>query len=162
MKTVSRFRGLGRPAQGQSLVEFAMVLPLLLVVAFIITEFGRALWIKNALTGAAGSAARAVIVSGIGTYEAVADSGANHFLVPMGMGIGDAGGTTIDTQIMTDAGSGKDYVSVLLSREFNFIPSGGAERALPTQPAAKGNRIPLGTVVITGSATMELQPSFQH
>jgi Flp pilus assembly protein TadG len=53
-------RGSGR---AQSLVEFAMVLPMLLVVGFIITEFGRALWIKNVLTQAAREGCRTAVVS---------------------------------------------------------------------------------------------------
>ena len=64
-----------RSDRGQSLVEFALVLPILLVVAFIITEFGRALWIKNLMTQAANQAARAAIVDGTQCLEPVVYEG---------------------------------------------------------------------------------------
>jgi Flp pilus assembly protein TadG len=43
--------------QGQSLLEFALVLPLLLLVLFGITEFGRAIMVTNVLNSASREAA---------------------------------------------------------------------------------------------------------
>jgi Flp pilus assembly protein TadG len=49
---------------GQSLVEFALVVPLLLVLVFGILEFSRAWMTKNVLTGAAREAVRVAVVPG--------------------------------------------------------------------------------------------------
>jgi Flp pilus assembly protein TadG len=49
-------------SQGQSLVEFALVLPLLLVVLFGILDFGRVIYAYNAISNAARTGARVAIV----------------------------------------------------------------------------------------------------
>ena len=49
---------------GQSLIEFALVLPILLLVLFGITEFGRAIMVTNVLYTAAREGARQGVVSG--------------------------------------------------------------------------------------------------
>ena len=49
--------------KGQSLVEFALVVPLLLLLVIGIAEFGRAWMARNVLTGAAREAVRAVVVT---------------------------------------------------------------------------------------------------
>ena len=51
---------------GQSLIEFALVLPILLLVLFGITEFGRAIMVKNVLHTAAREGARLAAVSSVG------------------------------------------------------------------------------------------------
>jgi Flp pilus assembly protein TadG len=48
---------------GQSLVEFALVVPLLLLLVIGIAEFGRAWMTKNILTGAAREAVRTVVIT---------------------------------------------------------------------------------------------------
>lgn len=50
-------------ARGNSVVEFALVLPILLLVVFGITEFGRAWLTVNALTTAAREGARLAVVT---------------------------------------------------------------------------------------------------
>ena len=52
-----------RQKRGQSVVEFALVFPLLLLVLFGITEFGRAWATQNVLTSAAREGARLAIVT---------------------------------------------------------------------------------------------------
>jgi len=54
---------LARDSRGQSVVEFALVLPLLLVLVFGITEFGRAWLTMNVLTSAAREGARLAVVT---------------------------------------------------------------------------------------------------
>lgn len=49
--------------KGLAIVELALLLPLLLLIVFGITEFGRALLIKNALTNAAREGARRASIS---------------------------------------------------------------------------------------------------
>jgi len=53
-----------RGNRGQSVVEFALVLPLLLMILFGITEFGRAWMTANILTSAAREGARLAVVTG--------------------------------------------------------------------------------------------------
>lgn len=50
--------------QGAAVVEFALVLPLLLMIIFGIIEFGRLFWVKEILTYAAREGGRAAIVPG--------------------------------------------------------------------------------------------------
>jgi Flp pilus assembly protein TadG len=49
--------------EGQSIIEFAVLLPILLLVLFGITEFGRAIMVKNVLHTAAREGARLAAVS---------------------------------------------------------------------------------------------------
>lgn len=49
--------------RGQAIIEFAMLLPILLLVLFGITEFGRAIMVKNILHTAAREGARLAVVS---------------------------------------------------------------------------------------------------
>lgn len=51
--------------RAQSLVEFALVLPILLLVLFGITEFGRAIMTKNVLHTASREGARLAVVSAV-------------------------------------------------------------------------------------------------
>lgn len=53
-----------RGNRGQSVVEFALVLPLLLAILFGITEFGRAWMTANLLTSAAREGCRLAVVTG--------------------------------------------------------------------------------------------------
>jgi len=50
--------------RGQSLVEFALVLPMFLLLLFGVTEFGRAWMTRNILTGASREAVRIAAVQG--------------------------------------------------------------------------------------------------
>jgi Flp pilus assembly protein TadG len=50
--------------QGQSIIEFAFLLPILLLVVFGIVEFGRALMTTNALYAASREGARVVAIGG--------------------------------------------------------------------------------------------------
>lgn len=56
-----------RSDHGQSVIEFALVLPILLLVVFGITEFGRALMTVNVLNAAAREGARVAAVGGDST-----------------------------------------------------------------------------------------------
>lgn len=152
----ARFRSSER---GQSLVEFAMVLPLLLVIGFIITEFGRALWVQNVLTEAAGNACRAAIVSSAATYQQVAETAANRILDASGMGTSATGGATVTSELV-DVGGGDVAVKVRVTRDFSFIPGGGGG-GLPTTPfAGTDHKVALGTFTIGGESIMDTQPAF--
>lgn len=160
MSVATRSRALWRGGRGQSLVEFALVLPMLLVVAFLVTEFGRALWVKNVLTEAAGNAARAAIVSNSTDYQTAAREAADRMLVPMGMGTTSTDPSTVTAVLETQ--SGTQVVRVTITRTFSFIPgsAGKAGHMLPTNPGAKGPFINMGDITITGESVMDTQPSF--
>jgi len=50
--------------RGQSVIEFALVLPLLLLIVFGVTEFGRAWMTMNVITAAAREGCRIAVVTG--------------------------------------------------------------------------------------------------
>ena len=66
---------------GQSLVEFALVVPLLLLLVIGIAEFGRAWMTKNIMTGAAREAVRvAVVTKSTDNWKAVGEARGNNVL----------------------------------------------------------------------------------
>jgi Flp pilus assembly protein TadG len=73
--------------KGQGLVEFALLLPMLLVLVFGIAEFGRAWMTRNILTGAAREAVRLAAVPGPGnTFNGpAADTRAKQVLASAGI-----------------------------------------------------------------------------
>jgi hypothetical protein len=58
--------------KGVAIIEFALILPYLLVLSFITTEFGRALWEYNTLTKAVRDSARYLTLQTPGTHIAEA------------------------------------------------------------------------------------------
>lgn len=62
----TRFPGM---QQGVALVEFALILPMLLVMTFMTTEFGRALYQYNALTKSVRDAARYLTTQAPGSHQ---------------------------------------------------------------------------------------------
>jgi hypothetical protein len=73
--------------KGQSLVEFALAVPMLLLLVFGIAEFGRAWMTQNILTGAAREAVRlaAVPAPGGGWNGSAAETRGNQILVSAGI-----------------------------------------------------------------------------
>jgi len=69
-----------RGDRGQSLVEFALVVPLLLILIVGIAEFGRAWMTRNILTGAAREAVRIAVVAPPAGSQALATARANQIL----------------------------------------------------------------------------------
>lgn len=144
-----------RSSYGQSLVEFGMVLPFLLVVGFAITEFGRALWTQNVLTTAAGAGARAAMFSNTDDYQAKAQDAANRILTANKMGPGQISpAAEVTTDVVTV--NGKDAIRVKVTRDFSFIPGSGGGGGLHTTPfAGSKDKIALGTFTIAGVAVMK-------
>lgn len=97
--------------KGQNIVEFALVVPLLLLLVIGIEEFGRAWMAKNILTGAAREAVRiaAVPAPGGGWNGAAAITRGNAILVSAGIA------TTVS---VSDAAS--PYGDVTASVDYNF------------------------------------------
>src|SRR5659263_85200 len=77
-----RMRRCDRSIRGQSLVEFALVLPMFLLLLIGIAEFGRAWMTRNILTGASREAVRIAAVQG---NTATALSRANNILSSAGI-----------------------------------------------------------------------------
>jgi Flp pilus assembly protein TadG len=75
-------RRCGKSIRGQSLVEFALVLPVFLLLLIGVTEFGRAWMTRNILTGASREAVRIAAVQG---NTATALSRANDILSSAGI-----------------------------------------------------------------------------
>ena len=90
--------------KGQSLVEFALVVPMLLLLVFGIAEFGRAWMTQNILTGAAREASRLAVVRAPygGTSKAI--SRATEILTSAKIPVG--GGTGAIVSIVLDNNSG--------------------------------------------------------
>jgi Flp pilus assembly protein TadG len=68
MKQIKTFESRER---GATLVEFAIALTVLLTSMFAVIEFGRALWVHNALTDAARRGARYAVLNSLGSEDAV-------------------------------------------------------------------------------------------
>lgn len=74
--------------RGQGLVEFALTLPLVLILLFGMVEFGRAWMTKNILTGAAREAVRlAAVQVDLATSDNAARTRAQEVLNSAGIGV---------------------------------------------------------------------------
>ena len=106
-----RIRNIPENEKGQSLVEFALVVPLLLLLVVGIFEFGRAWMTRNVMTGAAREAARiaAVEAPGGGWNGSAATTRGNQILTDSGIA------TTVS---VADAGS--QYGDVTATVSYNF------------------------------------------
>jgi Flp pilus assembly protein TadG len=98
MKTITK------QTRGQALVEFALVIPLLLLLMVGIMEFSRAWMTQNILTGAAREGARAAAVGGNGV------AAANQVLTS----------ANINTASVNVAPSGSQYGPVTVTVTYNF------------------------------------------
>lgn len=105
--------------KGQSLVEFALVVPLLLMLVFGIAEFGRAWMTRNILVGAAREAVRLAAVPDPPGGVAAASTRATAVLASAGI-------TTANVSVV-DAPAAFGDVSVTINYNFpvavvGFIP----------------------------------------
>ena len=105
-----------RGRAGQSLVEFALVLPLLAVIIFLITEFGRALYEYNVLTQATREGARRAVVSPEGNAVANGQAAMDSFLTRSGVNM-SAG--TVECEIQTIGGV--TMVAARASKPFDWV-----------------------------------------
>jgi Flp pilus assembly protein TadG len=103
-----------RGETGQSLVEFALVVPMLLILVLGIAEFGRAWMTRNILTGAAREAVRVAVVPEGST--AAATTRANQILASAGI-------TTASVSV-TDNGTAFGTVSATVSYDFPVVVAG--------------------------------------
>lgn len=119
--------------RGQGLVEFALILPLFLLLLFGMVEFGRALMTKNILTGAAREAVRkAAVQPDSATAISVAQTRAQEVL--NSAGIYGATVSVSDNNVGTEP-----TVEVSVSYQFPIIVGGFFGFTGP------GNQIPLSS-----------------
>ena len=110
-----------RDTRGQSLVEFALILPMMLLVMFMITEFGRAIYQYNVLSQAAREGARIAVVSASGAAVTKGQTRMNDFLANARM---DTGSTVTCEIIDNYNGSGVRVVRARADRPFNWTFAG--------------------------------------
>lgn len=106
-----------RENRGQSVIEFALVLPLLLVLLFGITEFGRAWMTMNVLTSAAREGARLAVVTA--PDEAAVTARVRDVCTSAGI---DAASITSITVTPPAPSDPNRRVTVAVEVNFQFIP----------------------------------------
>ena len=80
--------------EGVAAVEFALVLPFLIILLMGLIDFGHLFFSVNTITNAAREAARRAAVQDSATSaEAAADEAANQYLAPAGLAPGSASGS---------------------------------------------------------------------
>jgi Flp pilus assembly protein TadG len=140
-----------RDTRGQSLVEFALILPMMLVVMFMVTEFGRALYTYNVLATAARAAARAAVVSGSTTAVSNGTFVANDLLTKARLNTGSTVAIAIDNNYN---GSGVKVVTATVTRPFNWAITG----PIHVNPAAGSQTVsPTSGLVLKGEAIMKAE-----
>ena len=102
--------------KGQSLVEFALVVPMLLLLVIGIAEFGRAWMTQNILTGAAREAVRLLAVPAPAGGPTAANARAVAVLASAGI--------TADNVLVADALAAFQAVSVTISYNFPVVVAG--------------------------------------
>jgi hypothetical protein len=140
-----------RDTRGQSLVEFALVLPMLLVVMLMITEFGRALYQYNVLSQAARAGARVAAVSGSAGAQAAGIARAQQMITDSN-GFGDDNVTITSGVTPNYLGSGRSVVWVQASMPFRFMFSG----PLPANADGSAQVTP-GALTLTARNTMHAE-----
>lgn len=108
-KLVKRFQSKLKDEKGQNLVEFALILIVLLLIVYGITEFGYAWYRVDVLKNAANTAAR--------TYAVTGDEDMARFKAYT------AAGTT-DIDVDVDVVPGADSVTVTVSEDFKTVVPG--------------------------------------
>lgn len=136
-----RRRGPRRGEAGQSLVELALALPILLALLVGIFEFGRAWNVRQVLTAAAREGARMAVIPG--ADQAVVENDIDGRLTAAGLNPGDV---TVSIVGMDD-GIG-DPTTVTLTTEYTFLFLG------PVVSLIGGDGSTGGTITLTGVSVM--------
>ena len=118
-----------RGERGQSLVEFALTLPMLLVVMFMITEFGRALYQYNVMAQATREGARVAVVNSEANAPTVGEDRMTAFLNSLGIDFADD--LDLNVAVVDNYnGTGTKVVVATADMPFRWILQGD----LPTNP----------------------------
>jgi Flp pilus assembly protein TadG len=143
-----------RSESGQSAVEFAIILPLVIVVVLALADFGRALFMYLEAEHAASDAARVAAVDTTPPAGTTLQNYLKQQLVygELGTGSGQTAGAQGAAKLCINFPVGTsdrgDPVNVTVSNTFNWVPGG----VIP------------GSVTIAGSATMRIEqvPSYSQ
>jgi Flp pilus assembly protein TadG len=112
-----------RGARGQSLVEFALILPMFLVIMFLITEFGRALFQYNVLVSATRAGARAGVIVSEGSAPGQAQQFADSILTAAHIPLGSV---TLNAVVEDNyGGSNIKVLRVTADKQFDWLYKGG-------------------------------------
>lgn len=102
-------------SRGQSIVEFAILLPALVMILAIAADFGRAFTAYIAISGAAREGAASAMQTGdLSNVEAVVDA-------DIGSG-GSIWGTDVQVTALPVADDGQGYEQVVVTVEYSFSP----------------------------------------
>jgi Flp pilus assembly protein TadG len=128
----------GTHVRGQGLVEFALVVPLFLVLLFGMVEFGRAWMTKNILTGAGREAVRlAVVQVNFETSESAAVARAQQVLNSAGIYGASVSVTPYETP---EPGIEVTVAYVFPILITNFIPGWGSPLTLASTTSMRRER----------------------
>ena len=138
--------------RGQSLVEFALTLPMLLVVMFMVTEFGRALYQYNVMAQATREGARLGVVSGQDAATPRGEARMDAFLTGTGIAPGDL--TTKTVTVVDDYnGTGTKVVVATAEMPFRWILQGD----MPTNPGAGSAVVSPGALTLHAETVMKAE-----
>jgi Flp pilus assembly protein TadG len=113
MKLARRFR---KNSRGQALVEFALVMPLLLILIISVFEFGRAWNLHQTITDAAREGARTAVVANSSVTAASVDSAIGNRIAASGF---DPANATVTLPNGFHTGTGQ-ITSVRIEYPFRF------------------------------------------
>ncbi len=102
-----------RDQRGVTAIEFAITLPLLLLIILGTLEFGRALKARNEMSHALSRAVRVINLDAEQTTENIA--------AIMGTYLADYGSEDLDVDVLSTAISGTDYMSISVGFPFHTI-----------------------------------------
>ena len=105
-----------RRERGTALIEFALVLPLLIVLTLLVVDFGRAFYVKNLLEQAAREGARRLAVG-----SSVAEAGSITRYVASASGIDS---TRISVTALDLDPTGPNQVRMTVTMQFNWLYPG--------------------------------------
>lgn len=121
MPLVARLRSLIRDQGGAALVEFALFASLLLVLAFGIIDFGRALFTANNLTAAAREGARyAAVLNNPAASTAAIQQRVATYMSPFGSAPIDPA-TQVDVTCNTSSGGALESITVEVTYPFTWL-----------------------------------------
>lgn len=136
---------------GQSLVEFALTLPMLLVVMFMVTEFGRALYQYNVLAQSAREGVRVAVVSGADQAQANGEARIDDFLAGTGINPGDLTTRTVTVNENYNE-TGTKVAIATVEMPFQWILQGD----MPTNPDGRAVVSP-GALTLSAEAVMKAE-----
>jgi len=136
--------------RGQSLIEFALILPMMLVVMFMITEFGRALYMYNVLAQAARAGARTAVVSSSTNAVQYGTDRINEILTAANMKTG----ATVTVNITANyQGTGIKVVTATVTKPFTWAFKG----PMPVNAGANPTTVSKKALTLQGQSIMKAE-----